>query len=120
VSDDNLLAAPFANLDVTAGSASIVAPVVTVTAPIIIVAIVVTSLADSVSIKAVRSGAEVQLSSDFGFGGSSISSISGGCGESPRCARDGGDKWQSSHSDLLVPLTLRSEVNRKTARLFVR
>jgi hypothetical protein len=60
----------------------------------IVIAIVITTLAvHSVSVTAVRSDAEVQLSKrDFGFGRSSIPSISGVYGKSPHYARDGSDK----------------------------
>jgi hypothetical protein len=110
--DHDLVATPFADLHITTGSTSIVAPIITVTAPIVIVAIVITTLADSVSLTAVKSDAGVQLSKrDFGFGRDSIPPISGACRDSPHCARDSGDKWQFSHSNLLLPLTLRSEVN---------
>lgn len=44
----NLGVAPFAQLDVTTGSVSILAPIVTVTAPIVVAAIVVTTFAESV------------------------------------------------------------------------
>ena len=115
----DLVTALFMDLHITTRSASIIAPIVTVTAPIVIIAIVITTLADAVSVTAVRYGA-VQLSKhDFGSGRDSISSISAGRGESPRCAHNGGDKRQS-HSDLLLPLTLQIKVNRNAARLFVR
>jgi len=103
--DDDLVAASFPDRHVTTGSISIVAPIVTATiAPIVIVAIVIATLAvDSVSVTAVRSNAEVKLSErDFGFGRDRIPSISGGCRESPHCARDDRDKWQFSHSDFLL------------------
>jgi hypothetical protein len=95
--DHDLAAALFVDLHITTGSASIVAPIVTVIAPIVIVAIVAV---DSVSVTAVRFNAEDQLSKrDFRFG---RDSISGGCWESPHCTRDGGDKRQFSHSNLLL------------------
>jgi hypothetical protein len=97
--DNDLVAAPFADRHVATAFASI-----TVTIAPIVIAIVVTTLAvRSVSVTAVRSHAEVQLSKgDFGFGRDSTPSISGVCRESPHCARDGGDKRKFSHSDFLL------------------
>ena len=96
----DLVAAPFADRHVTAGSASIVALTATI-APIVIAIVITTLAVDSVSVTAVRSDAEVQLSKrDFGLG--RIPSISGVCRNSPHYARDGGDKWQFSYSNLLL------------------
>jgi hypothetical protein len=66
VPDHDLATALFMDLHVATGSAPIVAPIVTVIAPIVIVAVVAV---DSVSVTAVRSDAEVQPSKrDFGLG----------------------------------------------------
>src|SRR6266566_6542823 len=78
--DHDLVAVPFVERYFTTGSASIVAPIVTL---------------PMVSVETVRSDAEVPLSKrDFGFGRDNIPS---GCWESPHCIRDGGDKRQFSH-----------------------
>ena len=78
--DHDLVAVPFVERYFTTGSASIVAPIVTL---------------PMVSVETVRSAAEVPLSTrDFGFGRDNIPS---GCRESPHCIRDGGDKRQFSH-----------------------
>jgi hypothetical protein len=100
--DHDLLAAPLADRHVTTGSVSIVAPIVTVTIAPIVIAIIITAVAvDPVSVTAVRSDAEVQLSKcHFGFGRDST--VSGVGRESPRCARDGGDKRKLPHSDFLL------------------
>jgi hypothetical protein len=92
--DYDLIAAPFPDRHVTAAFASIVAPTT------IVIAIVITTLAvDSVSVTTVRSDAEVQLSKgNFGFG----NIPSGVRRQSPHYARDGGDKRQFSHSNLLL------------------
>jgi hypothetical protein len=89
--DHDLVAAPFADRHVATGSVSIVAPIVAVTIAPIVIAIVITAFAiDSVSVTAVRSDAEVQLSKrHFGFGRDS--SVSGVGRQSPHYARDGGD-----------------------------
>jgi hypothetical protein len=98
--DYDLIAAPFADCHVTAGSTSIVAMTI---APIVIATIITTVAVDSVSVTAVRSDAEVQLSKrNFGFGRDSIPSISGVCRESPYYARDGGDERKFSHLDFLL------------------
>jgi hypothetical protein len=100
--DYDLVAAPFADRHVTAGSASIGALTVTI-APIVIAIVITTVAVGSVSVAAVRSDAEVQLSKrNFGFGRDRIPSISGVCRNSPHCARDGGDKRKFSHSDFLL------------------
>jgi hypothetical protein len=98
--DYDLVAAPFADRHVTAGATSMVA----VTIAPIVIAIVITTLAvDSVSVTAVRSDAEVQLSKrNFGFRRDSILSASGVCRESPHCAGERGDKRKFSHSDFLL------------------
>jgi hypothetical protein len=77
--DHDFVAAPFADRHVTTGPAPIVAPIVTVTIAPIVIAIVITTVAvDAVSVTAVRSDAEVQLSKrDLGFGRDDIPSISG-------------------------------------------
>jgi hypothetical protein len=102
--DYDLVAAPFADRHVTAGSASIVAVAVTIAR--IVIATVITTIAVnsiSIAIAAVRSDAEVQLSKrNFGFGRDRTPSISGVCRKSPHYARDGGDKWKFSHSDFLL------------------
>src|SRR6266849_2253362 len=95
--DHDLAAALFVDLHITTGSASIVAPIVTVIAPIVIVAIVA---ADSVSVTADRFNAQDQLSKRDVRSGQG--SVSGGCWESPNCTREGGDTRQFSHSNLLL------------------
>jgi hypothetical protein len=98
--DYDLVATPLADRHVPARPASIVAVTI---APIVIATVITTVAVGSVSVTAVRSDAEVQLSKpNFGFGRDSVSSISGVCRESPRYARDGGDKRQFSHSDVLL------------------
>jgi hypothetical protein len=95
--DHDLVAAPFADRHVATTSFSIpISPIVVATiSPIVIVATIVATI----TLTAVWSNAEVKLSKrDFGFG----RDISGGCRENPHCARDGGDKRQFSHSNLLL------------------
>jgi hypothetical protein len=102
--DHDLVAAQFADRHVATGSTSIIAPIATVTIAPIVIAIVITTLAvDPVSVTAVRSDAEIQLSKrPFGFGRDSILSASGVCRESPHCARDGRDKHKFSYSDFVL------------------
>jgi hypothetical protein len=58
---------------------------------------------NSVSVTAVASDAEVQLSKrDFGLERDNIPSISGVYRQNPHCARDGGDKRTFSHSGFLL------------------
>jgi hypothetical protein len=75
--DHDLVAAPFADRHVTTGSASIVAPIVTVT----------------IAVTAVRSDTEVQLCKrNVGLGRDSIPSISSYAGNCRHRARAGGNK----------------------------
>jgi hypothetical protein len=48
-----------------------------------------------------------------------ITSIFGGCWESPHCARDSGDKRQFSHLNLLLCQHLQRCSTKKAAYLFV-
>jgi hypothetical protein len=75
--DYDLVAAPFADRHVPARPASIVA---VTTAPLVIATVTTRVAVVSVSVTAVRSDAEVQLSKrNFGFRRDSIPSISGVC-----------------------------------------
>ena len=112
--DHDFTPAPFADRHITTGSTSAVAPIVIVPIEIAMFA------ADSVAVTAVRSNADIQLSKrDFGFGGDGIPSISGGCRESPHCARDGDDKWHFSHSDSSFANDTAKPISKKTTRSFV-
>jgi hypothetical protein len=88
--DHNFVAAPFADGHIAAASVS------ASIAPIVVVAIIIATFAfpvDSVSVAAVGSDADVQLSKrDFRFGRDGITFVSGGCRKSPQCARDASDK----------------------------
>src|SRR5262249_51790001 len=116
--DHDLVAAPFADSHIATAVSASISPIIVVTiSPIIVVAIIVTTFTVD-SLAAVGADAEFELSErDDRRGRDCITSLSGGCGKNPECARDGGDKRQFSHSNLLLfPV---SKVNEKTTCLFV-
>src|SRR5215475_1628932 len=119
VSDHDLVAAPFADRHLTTVVSSI-SPVIVVTiSPIVVVAIIIATF--TVGALAVGSDTDIQLSErDRRFGRDSITSVFGRCRKSPHYARDGGDKRQFCHSNLLLTDTTRDEVNKEAACLFVR
>jgi hypothetical protein len=97
--DDDLVAVPFADRHVATAFASIAVTI----APIVIAIVITTVAVGSVSVTAIRSNAEVQLSKrNSGFGRHRIPSISGVRRKSPHYARDGSDKGQFSHSNFLL------------------
>src|SRR5215469_12714234 len=98
--DHDLVAASLADGHVA--TAASISPVLAVAiSPVVVIPIIIATF--TVGPLAVGSDTEVQLSErDRRFRGDSITSVFGGCRNTPHYARDGGDKRQFSHSNLLL------------------
>jgi hypothetical protein len=100
VLDHNLVAAPFADGHIATVVSASISPIIVVTISPIVVPIVIATFTLT---PAIGTGTEVKLSErDRRFGRDGITSVFRECWESPHCARDGGDKRQFSHSNLLL------------------
>src|SRR5262249_2307708 len=97
----DLVAAPFANSHIATEVSASISPIIVVTiSPIVIVPIII--IATFTLTPTLGSDTDVHLSErDRRLGRDRITPIFGECWESPHCARDGGDKQQFSHSNLL-------------------
>jgi len=92
--DHDVVAAPFADGHIATVVSASISPIVV---PIKIATFALTP--------AVGPYTDVELSErDRRFGRDSITSVFGGCRKNPHCARDGSDKRQFSHSNLLLCL----------------
>jgi hypothetical protein len=116
--DHDVVAASFADDYLATAVSASISPVIVVTiSPIVIVPIIIAAFTLT---PAVRSDTEIQLSEhDRRLGRDSTSSVFGGCGDSPHCGRDGGDKRQFSHANLLLCQHLQVCSTKKATHLFV-